>query len=351
LSSIIASAHVLRLSKPGAQVALQAHEVIERQAKQMARLVEDLLDVSRLAMGKVKLHCERIDLSVLTDRVIRTWLQTRRSRASRTDSDLTSIWVEADRARVEQILSNLLDNAEKFSAGHERIHVRVACEAGRAVLQVKDEGQGISSEEIGHVFELFVQGAQRFDRPLGGIGLGLTLVKRLAEMHGGDVSVFSAGTGCGTSFTVRFPLCEAPRSLPAASEESNARPESRRILLVEDNEDGRRMMEVMLALEGHVVHTASTGEAALRAAAEWRPDIALVDIGLPDMDGYEVARRLRALAPDNPPKLVAISGFGQQSDLHNAYEAGFDLHLTKPVAPQFLRDVMSALTSKNQVKT
>jgi signal transduction histidine kinase/CheY-like chemotaxis protein len=350
LSSIIASAHVLRLSKPGAQVALQAHEVIERQAKQMARLVEDLLDVSRLAMGKVKLHSERIDLAALTDRVLRTWLQTRRSRASRTDSDLKTTWINADRARVEQILANLLDNAEKFSAGHERIHVRVTSEGGRAILQVKDEGQGISPEEIGHIFELFIQGAQRFDRPLGGIGLGLTLVKRLAKMHGGDVSVFSAGTGCGASFTVHLPLFEAPSTLPTAAEHT-ARPESRRILLVEDNEDGRRMMEVMLSLEGHIVHTASTGEAAVRAAADWRPDIALVDIGLPDMDGYEVARRLRALAPDNPPKLVALSGFGQQSDLHNAYEAGFDLHLTKPVSPQFLHDVMSALTSKTQVKT
>jgi CheY-like chemotaxis protein len=149
---------------------------------------------------------------------------------------------------------------------------------------------------------------------------------------------------------VRFPLCEAPSSAPAP-EESAARPESRRILLVEDNEDGRNMMELMLALEGHVVHTAATGEAAVRMAREWRPDIALVDIGLPDMDGYEVARRLRALLSDNPPKLVAISGFGQQSDLHHAYEAGFDLHLTKPVAPQFLHDVMSALTSKNQVQS
>jgi len=349
LSSIVASAHVLRLSKPGAAAALQAHEVIDRQAQQMARLVEDLLDVSRLAMGKVTLHRERLDLAVLAERVLRTWQQTRRSRAARIQSDLASVWVLADRVRMEQILSNLLDNAEKFSTAEQRIYVRVHTETDRAVLQVRDEGQGISSEEIPHIFKLFVQGSQSFERPQGGIGLGLTLVQRLAEMHGGEVTVFSGGRGQGALFTVRLPAVQPPGRLPVSEVETGAvRSQGRRILLVEDNEDGRRMMETMLTLEGHIVRTAATGEAAVREAAEWQPDIALIDIGLPDIDGHEVARRLRALALENPPKLVAISGFGQPGDLHNAYEAGFDLHLTKPVAPRFLHDVMNALTSKGQ---
>jgi len=350
LSSIVASAHVLRLSKPGAAAALQAHDVIDRQAQQMARLVEDLLDVSRLAMGKITLHRERLDLAVLAERVLRTWQQTRRGRAARVQADLTSVWVLADRVRMEQILANLLDNAEKFSSAGQRIYVRVGAEADRAVLQVRDEGQGIAPDEIPHIFKLFVQGPQSLDRPQGGLGLGLTLVQRLAEMHSGEVTVFSAGRGHGALFTVRLPVVEAPeRASTAETPAPNS--QGRRILLVEDNEDGRRMMETMLTLEGHTVRTASTGEAAVRAAAEWRPDIALIDIGLPDIDGHEVARRLRALALDTPPKLVAISGFGQPGDLHNAYEAGFDLHLTKPVAPRFLHDVMNALTSKGQAQS
>lgn len=350
LSSIVASAHVLRLSRPGAAAALQAHDVIDRQAQQMACLVEDLLDVSRLAMGKITLHRERLDLAVLAERVLRTWRQTRRGRAARLQSDLASVWILADRVRMEQILANLLDNAEKFSSAGQRIYVRVGTEAGRAVVQVRDEGQGIAPEEIPHIFKLFVQGPRHLERPHGGLGLGLTLVQRLAEMHSGEVTVFSAGRGHGALFTVRLPVVEAPGRAPTAATPV-ASSQGRRILLVEDNEDGRRMMETMLTLEGHTVRTASTGEAAVRAAVEWQPDIALIDIGLPDIDGHEVARRLRALALETPPKLVAISGFGQPGDLHKAYEAGFDLHLTKPVAPRFLHDVMNALTSKGQAQS
>ena len=317
----------------------------------MARLVEDLLDVSRMAMGKVTLHRERLDLAELAERVLATWQQTRRSRAARTQSDFAPAGIHADRVRVEQILLNLLDNAEKFSSGEERIFVRVGVDGDKAILQVRDQGQGITPEEIPHIFKLFVQGPQSFHRPQGGIGLGLTLVQRLAEMHGGDVSVFSAGRGQGAAFTVRLPLAQAPgRAASAEASSGTARPQGRRILLVEDNEDGRHMMETLLTLEGHTVRTAATGEEAVQAALEWLPDVALVDIGLPDIDGHEVARRVRALLPDNAPKLVAISGFGQPGDLHNAYEAGFDLHLTKPVAPKFLHDVMNALTSKGQVK-
>ncbi len=350
LSSIVASAHVLRLSKPGAAAALQAHEVIDRQAQQMARLVEDLLDVSRLAMGKVTLHRERLDLAVLAERVLQSWQQARRSRAMRVQANVASVWIYADRVRMEQILLNLLDNAEKFSSPEQRIFVQVRGEEGRAILRVQDEGQGIAPEEIPHIFKLFVQGPQSIERPHGGIGLGLTLVERLAELHGGEVAVFSAGRGQGAAFTVRLPAVAASEP-PAMTDSPSSRSQARRILLVEDNEDGRRMMETMLTLEGHVVRTASTGEAAVQAAIEWRPDIALVDIGLPDFDGHEVARRIRALTLEKPPKLIALSGFGQPADLHSAYEAGFDLHLTKPVAPRFLHDVMNALTSKGQVNS
>jgi signal transduction histidine kinase/ActR/RegA family two-component response regulator len=347
LSSIVASAHILRLSKPGARVTTQAHEVIERQARQMARLVEDLLDVSRLAMGKLVLHRERIDLATVTQRVVATWLQPRPERAGHTKCDLQTAWIDADRTRIEQILANLLDNAEKFSAGRGRIQIRVRAESGNATLEVEDEGQGISPGDIARIFELFVQGPQPFDRPKGGIGLGLTLAKRFAEMHGGAISVASPGVGRGATFTVHLPLVPEPQAGDVQPNDGK-RPDPRRVLIVEDDDDGRMMLEAMLTLEGHDVRTAATGERGVSSVVEWRPDIALVDIGLPDIDGYEVARRLRALALSNPPKLIALSGFGQLSDLHRAYEAGFDLHLTKPIAPQFLQDVMGAITSRKQ---
>jgi len=170
----------------------------------------------------------------------------------------------------------------------------------------------------------------------------------LTEMHGGHIGVVSAGIGKGAIFTVRLPLAE-PLGVVSDVHAGVERPEMRRVLVVEDNEDGRRMMETMLKLEGHEVRTASTGESAVQSVAAWLPDVALIDIGLPDIDGHEVARRLRKLPLQSSPKLIAVSGFGQQSDLNRAYESGFDLHLTKPVDPQFLRDVLGALTSRNQL--
>jgi CheY-like chemotaxis protein len=352
LSAITASAHVLRLSKPDARAAIKAHEVIERQARQMTRLVEDLMDVSRLAMGKVTLQLEPLDLAVVADHVAVTWQDASRSRSGRVRADLRPAWVEGDRLRLEQVLTNLLDNAHKFSGGDGGIDLRVRAEGGEAVLEVQDQGAGIRPEDLPHIFELFMQGPQSFDRPQGGIGLGLTLVRRLVELQRGTVLAASAGMGQGACFTVRLPLTtgrSAARDGGVAG--SAAAGMARRVLLVEDNEDGRQAMETVLLLEGHTVRAVGSGMEAVQCAAQWQPDVALVDIGLPDIDGYEVARRIRALALETPPKLVALSGFGQPQDQRTAYEAGFDLHLTKPVAPQFLGDVLHALTSRQGVKT
>jgi signal transduction histidine kinase len=333
LSAITASAHVLRLSKPEASAATKAHEVIERQARQMTRLVEDLMDVSRLAMGKVTLQLEPLDLAVLADRVAITWQDAGRSRAGRVRTDLRPAWVEGDRTRLEQVLTNLLDNAHKFSGGEGRIDLRVRTEGEEAVLQVQDHGEGIRPEDLPLIFELFVQGPQSFDRPQGGIGLGLTLVRRLVELQHGSVGAASDGPGQGACFTVRLPLTAARSADARGGAGTAATGMARRVLLVEDNDDGRQTMEMVLVLEGHTVRAVGNGLEAVQCAAEWQPDVALVDIGLPDIDGYEVARRIRALALENPPKLVAITGFGQPQDQRTAYEAGFDLHLTKPVAP------------------
>ncbi|HZY17879.1 MAG TPA: ATP-binding protein [Ramlibacter sp.] len=346
LSAITASAHVLRLSSPGAADATRAHEVIERQARQMTRLVEDLMDVSRLAMGKVTLQLERLDLGALAERVVQTWQQAGRSRAGRVRVDASTAWVEGDRARLEQVLANLLDNANKFSPAGALVEVRVWPDDGHAVLQVRDHGHGILPQDLPHIFELFVQGEQRVDRPHGGIGLGLSLVRRLVELQHGQVNAASEGAGQGACFTVHLPLAAAPDHPAVGATPPSARAEGRRVLLVEDNEDGRQMLEALLELEGHEVRSAPAGLPAVQLARDWPPDIALVDIGLPDIDGYEVARRLRGLALPRPLRLVALTGFGQPQDQRTAYEAGFDLHLTKPVAPEFLRGVLNALTAR-----
>ena len=348
LSAITASAHVLRLSKPDASAAVKAHDVIDRQARQMTRLVEDLMDVSRLAMGKVTLQLERVDLAVVAERALHAWQQAGRSRLGRVRLVASPAWVEGDRARLEQVLANLLDNAHKFSRNDEPIEVRVQQEGAQAVLQVQDHGDGIRDEDLPRIFDLFVQGPQTFDRPHGGIGLGLALVRRLVELQQGSVSASSPGPGRGACFTVRMPLAQAPVGGDSARQAADGPSPGRRVLVVEDNEDGRQAMELALALEGHTVRSVANGQDAVQLVAAWRPDIALVDIGLPDIDGYEVARRIRALALANPPRLVAVSGFGQPQDQRTAYEAGFDLHLTKPVAPEFLRDVLHALTSSRQ---
>ena len=346
LGAITASAHLLRLSKPGAETASHAHVVIERQARQMTRLVEDLLDVSRLAMGKVTLHLERLDLAALVEHVVGTWRQSGRTRQERRFlCSLTECWIEADRDRMEQVLTNLLDNAEKFSPGGKPIRIRLSAVEGFAVLEVADEGQGISSDDLPNIFGLFMQGKQTIDRPHGGIGLGLSLVKQLIELQGGAVTATSEGAGRGAQFVVRLPLVARAEPVTVGAQAPLVAAKGMKILLVEDNDDSREVMAEMLGLQGHVVRSAPTGWDGVEAAGAFIPDVALVDIGLPDIDGYEVARRIRALELVTPPRLVVISGFGQPEDLRRAYEAGFDLHLTKPVAPDFLREVISALVS------
>jgi signal transduction histidine kinase/CheY-like chemotaxis protein len=340
LSAITASAYVVRVAKPGEQTAMQAHGVIDRQTRHMTRLIDDLLDVSRLAMGKVSLRLERFDLGELARRVAQVWQHARVREPRELDVDTESAHVDADRSRIEQVITNLLDNADKFSPPGRRIELCVRAIEGQAVLTVVDHGQGIEPAIAERIFEAFVQGPQDVSRAKGGIGLGLTLVKRLVEMHAGTVEVFSEGTGKGARFTVRLPLV-AGATPGSATQEPARHVAARRILVIEDNEDGRAMMEALLELEGHEVRTAADGASGVATALEWQPDVVLIDIGLPDFDGREVARRLRAA--DLPAKLVAVSGYGQPEDERRSRQAGFDLHLTKPIPPDRLRSVLQAL--------
>jgi signal transduction histidine kinase len=342
LAALTAAAHVLKLANPSDAAAIQARAVVERQTKHMARLVGDLLDISRVAMGKVALERERFNLGEVIHGVLSTWRASGRLERHQVVAKVAPVWVDADRARIEQIASNLLDNAVKFTAAGRRITVSVRTQSEHAVLAVSDEGQGLARDATERVFDLFVQGERGLDRSAGGLGVGLALVKRLTEMHGGTVSASSPGPGKGASFTVTLPAVLAPQQ-PSAPQAEIERGAARHILIIEDNDDTRQMLHEALAFSGHDVCEARDGASGLALAAETHPDVALIDIGLPDVDGYEVARRLRAAPGGRRMGLIAITGYGQAEDQRRAYEAGFDAHLTKPVAPERLKQVMAGL--------
>jgi CheY-like chemotaxis protein len=308
----------------------------------MARLVGDLLDISRVSMGKVALERERFDLAEAVRNLVNVWRASGRLERHNVMLEVRPVWVDADRARIEQILSNLLDNAVKFTPAGRGIGVSVRPEDEMALLRVADEGEGLAPGSAERMFDLFVQGERGLDRSAGGLGVGLALVKRLTELHGGTVSAASPGAGLGTSFTIRLPSVLAPAG-QATAPETPVRVAPRRVLIVEDNDDMRQMLHETLVFSGHDVREAPDGASGLALAAEALPDVALIDIGLPDVDGYEVARRLRAAPGGRRMGLIAITGYGQAEDQRRAYEAGFDAHLTKPVAPERLKQVMAGL--------
>ena len=336
LAAVTSAAQVIKLSNPTDPRVLQARDVIDRQAKQMGRMIEDLLDVSRFAMDKATIKREVFDLADAVRNAAATASAGHRADARRVSVDAASpVWVDGDQARIEQVVANLLDNAFKFSATHARASLRR--EGGEAVLEIADDGEGIAPEFVGRVFEPFVRGAGDSQRKPG-LGLGLAVVKGLAELHGGSVSAESPGRGQGATFTVRLPAAAAPAERPdSAGARKPVRP--RRILIVEDNEDTRRMLRGALALEGHQVTEASDGAAGIEAAAQAHPEIAIIDIGLPDIDGYEVARRLRR--GGDATVLVALTGYGQAEDRRRALAAGFHAHLVKPVTPEGLGKVVA----------
>jgi signal transduction histidine kinase/ActR/RegA family two-component response regulator len=344
LAALTAAAHLLKVAGGNGDTGAQVQGVIERQTQHMTRLVEDLLDVSRVTMGKASLAREDFDLARAVQSVLATWRTSGRLDRHRVAAHTAPVWVHADRARVEQILSNLLDNAVKFTPAGRPVHVEVRQEGAEAVLEVSDRGEGLSPELARRLFGLFVQGQSNLDRSKGGMGIGLALVKRLAEMHGGSVAAASEGPGRGATFCVRLPAIAAPAK-PSARQPWSRPAGALRILVVEDNEDARRMLGAALAHEGHEVRTASDGASALAQAADLRPQVALIDIGLPDMDGYEVARRLRAATGREPAALVALTGYGQSEDRRRTQEAGFDAHLVKPVSPDLLLRAVGAVTS------
>jgi CheY-like chemotaxis protein/anti-sigma regulatory factor (Ser/Thr protein kinase) len=298
----------------------------------LARLVDDLLDVTRMTTGKVVITPAAVDVGEIVRQCVTTLTDAGRLAGHRVSVHATSVGACADAARLEQIVLNLITNAVKFTPPGGRIEVAVTDEDGDAVVRVADEGIGMPADLLPRVFDLFVQGRRGLDRAGGGLGLGLTLVRRLVELHGGRVEAHSEGPGRGSVFTVRLPALAAAPAGPAAAPTASAAPTpSRRVLVAEDNDDSREMLQVWLQGLEHEVHVAADGVAAVDLALRVRPDIAFIDIGLPGLDGYEVARRIRAEERSEAMRLIALTGYGQPEDRRRALDAGFDDHVVKPM--------------------
>ena len=325
---------------------VRTRQLVARQIRHLTNLMDDLLDIARVTSGKIVLSRRPLDLADAVRRCLATLRDTDRLSQHTCHESLEPVWVHADETRIEQIVTNLVGNAAKFTPSGGEIRVTVTSDSGDAVLNVDDTGVGIARELLPRVFDLFVQGERNVDRAPGGLGLGLTLVRRLTEMHGGRVAAASEGPGRGASFTIRLPHIPPP-PLRADQSPAPASVEPRCILVVEDNADGREMLRTMLELRGHQVHEAAEGQSAIDRALELRPHAAIIDIGLPGIDGYAVAERIRASESTRHMRLIALTGYGTEQDQRRAREAGFDAHLTKPVEPERLALLLTTLDPRH----
>ncbi len=345
VAAIASAATIVKSEGRSAEQLEFAGGVIERQSRHLKRLMDDLLDVGRAMTGKIVLEHTAIELAASTRYVVKVLQTAGQLGECLVQQDTTPVWVTGDRTRIEQIVTNLLVNAARYTtrSGGE-IRIRVAREGDEAVLEVSDNGQGIAAENLPRVFELFFQAEATGERSTSGLGIGLTLVQRLARLHGGDVTAESKGRGTGASFTVRLPAIEAPGPLPRDSAPTPSGG-AETILVVEDNADARESLCVALELQGHRVLGASDGPAALDMVRRERPRVAVLDIGLPGMDGYELARRVRAEF-GGEIILIALTGYGTTGDENRARQAGFVRHMTKPVDVIELMQVLEVELAK-----
>jgi PAS domain S-box-containing protein len=316
--------------------------ILHRQTRQLTRLVDDLLDVARISEGQINLKKQTIDIGAALDQAVETIQPLVQEKLHRLSirKPFSPVYVNGDLARLVQSLGNILHNAAKYTDPGGEIEVDVEVSNGGVTIAVRDSGSGIAPDLLPTVFDLFVQSRRTLDRSQGGLGIGLTVVKQLIQLHGGTVSADSAGVGRGTTVTVHLPAVQ-PASAPHRESAPSTAPR-RRILVVDDNEDAANSLAMMLQLEGHDVSTAYSASGALSAAEQHKPEIVFLDIGLPKIDGYEVARRLRAQCSSPCPCLIALTGYGQPEDRARALTAGFAAHLTKPTDPQQLQQVLSA---------
>jgi len=333
LAPISNAVHLLRLQKGENSIQQQARDIIERQVGQLSHLIDDLLEISRINTGRVQLRQERVAVSGIVECAV----ESVRPLIDRHKHELTvslspqPIWLYADAARLEQVVVNLLNNAAKYTDEGGHIWLTVQQEDDACVLRVRDTGIGITPELMPRIFDLFTQAARSLARSQGGLGIGLCLVHQLVTMHGGTVEAYSA-LGQGSEFVVRLPMVVSPASQPPSPPKETAEPTgpSLRVLVVDDNVDAAQSLAMLLKDSGHQVRMAHTGPTALEAALDYRPNVVLLDIGLPEMDGYEVAKRIREQPFLKNIVLVAMTGYGQDTDRQRSQEVGFNAHLVKP---------------------
>jgi two-component system CheB/CheR fusion protein len=324
----------------------RAWQMIERHVEHMVRLVDDLLDISRITRGKINLQKEVVDLASVVNHALEGSRPLIESRRHRLEVSVAAgpLLVRADATRMAQVILNLLNNAAKYTPEGGRIWLTLQKEQDQAVVRVRDTGVGMPPELLPKVFDLFAQGDRTLDRSEGGLGIGLTLVRRLLEMHDGSVEAFSEGPGRGSEFVVRLPLLQEPQPVPTPGKVNDVKApraaRRHRILVVDDNRDSAESFAVLLRLTGNEVVTAHEGARALELAASYHPDVVFLDIGLPGMNGYEIARLLRPAPGQGPATLIAMTGFGTEEARREAEAAGFDHHMVKPVQ---LAEVQSIL--------
>jgi signal transduction histidine kinase len=346
LSPLRNASHMLMQGDTQDPKIIWSRGVIERQLKHMIRLVDDLLDVSRIARGKIVLVSERVSVTEIIAAAVETvqpLLEQKKQLLEVSDGD-AGLTVRGDPVRLSQVVGNLLHNAAKYTGEGGRIELAARSRAGKAEICVRDSGIGISAESMPHIFELFTQIPSERVNTGGGLGIGLALVRALVELHGGDISAASMGLDRGSEFTLRLPLfVDRVAEVDGAKVDPKSEPVAqvrRNILIADDNQDALESLALMLRLEGHEVHCASDGEEALALAGQRRPEIVVLDVGMPKLDGCEVARRIRAESWGRDAVLVALTGWGQEVDRRRSREAGFDMHLVKPVDPATICDML-----------
>lgn len=351
LAPLVTAIDLLRIHPPGRELPAFLMESMERQITQLSRLVEDLLDVSRVSRGRIELRRESLLLAeVLQDayKESRSLLDARQHQVFLRGMKLP-LMVNADRARLMQIFGNLLNNTAKYTDPGGRIALTLSCEGESAVVRVTDNGIGIEPDNLPRVFELFAQASPALGRAEGGLGIGLTLVRTLVQLHGGTISAESAGIGQGASFIVKLPLVVVPKQEVTSKPDlpKNLAPaHSAHILIVDDNRDAADSIAILLRLKGHMVDVSYDGDAALLIPARSEADLILLDIGLPGIDGYEVARRLRPQLKEGA-QIVALTGYGTDEGRRRSHEAGFDAHVVKPIT----QDVLEALITSSLSQT
>ncbi|MGH8659215.1 MAG: ATP-binding response regulator [Gammaproteobacteria bacterium] len=324
-------------------------DVLQRQVQHLTRLVDDLLDVARITRGAIELRREPLALAKL----VREAVESSRPEIEAKQHQLSialpgePLWVEADAIRLSQVLANLLNNAAKYTDPKGQIALAVTHEGEEAIIRVRDTGMGIAGEMLPRVFDLFAQGDRSLDRAQGGLGIGLSLVKRLVELHGGRVAAASAGPGQGSEFTVRLPRIPAPPPAAALQRKVTTGPAGCRFLVVDDNADGAEGLALTLQMAGHEAQVAYDGPSALTLARQTPPDVVVLDIGLPGLDGYEVTRRLRSELGLVKARLIALTGYGQDEDRRRSREAGFDHHLVKPASGKEILELLAIPVEEN----